>query len=396
MIKVALLTTDSREHFKDYGNPDPYFGTAPEALLEGFKLMPKDIEIHVISCLQKKPISSPNKLANNIYYHALHVPSFGWMKTGYQGCIRAVRHKLRELQPDVVHGQGTERDCAISAAFSGLPSIVTLHGIMASVHRATGAQPFSYYRLAKILESIALKRCHGIICISTQVETFAARYSARRWLVPNAIRPAFFEASNQTYPASGIPVLVNIGTISPYKRQNELLRLLETLRTSFTFRVKFVGNVDHSTVYGRKFTEAFARARERGTDVEHIQNAAANELCKILDSSDCMVHYSSEESFGLVMAEALARNLKLFCFDVGAARSLSNLTNQCEVFAIDDEVGFASRLRAWLESYPEQPVRKNPPSLPILKQFSPDTVAHKHHQAYTELLTTKGKPFCRV
>jgi hypothetical protein len=32
-MRIALLTTDSRTMFKDYGTPGPYFGTAPEALL---------------------------------------------------------------------------------------------------------------------------------------------------------------------------------------------------------------------------------------------------------------------------------------------------------------------------------------------------------------------------
>jgi glycosyltransferase involved in cell wall biosynthesis len=386
-MRVALLTTDSREHFKDYSNPQPYFGTAPEALLEGFKLMPKDIEVHVLSCLQKVPISSPEKLADNIYYHALHVPNLGWMKTGYQGCIRAVRRELRGIQPDIVHGQGTERDCAVCAVFSGFPSIVTLHGVMASVHSATGAQPFSYYSLAKILEVTALKRCSGVICISNQVEKFAARYAARRWTVPNALRPVFLEPSDQMHPASPTPILVNIGTISPYKRQTELLYLLENLAQSFTFKVKFVGKIDHSTDYGRSFTEALSRAQKRCANFQHVETATAGELRRILDSSDCMVHYSLEESFGLVMAEALARNLKLFCFDVGAARSFSHLTNTCEVFPLGDKAGFAARLRKWLGSYPEEPFRKISPPHQIVQEFSPETVARKHLRAYKELLT---------
>ena len=32
-LRIALLTTDSREHYKDYGHSQPYFGAAPEALL---------------------------------------------------------------------------------------------------------------------------------------------------------------------------------------------------------------------------------------------------------------------------------------------------------------------------------------------------------------------------
>ena len=108
-MKVALLTSDTREVIRDYGASNPSFGTAPQALLEGFALWTDKVEVHVISCLQNEPTSSPRKLADNIYYHGLHVPNIGWLKTGYQGCIRSVRRKLREINPDIVHGQGTER-----------------------------------------------------------------------------------------------------------------------------------------------------------------------------------------------------------------------------------------------------------------------------------------------
>jgi len=50
-MRIALLTIDSREHFKEYENPQPYFGTAPQALLEGFAQCP-EAEIHVISCVR--------------------------------------------------------------------------------------------------------------------------------------------------------------------------------------------------------------------------------------------------------------------------------------------------------------------------------------------------------
>jgi hypothetical protein len=32
-MKIAILTTDNREPFREYHKPDPWFGTAPEALL---------------------------------------------------------------------------------------------------------------------------------------------------------------------------------------------------------------------------------------------------------------------------------------------------------------------------------------------------------------------------
>src|ERR1700726_4756162 len=107
-MKVAILTTDNREHYKDYEAAAPYFGTAPEALLQGFALMP-ELEVHVVSCVRAS-LNSPARLAPNIFFHSLYVPKIGWMSTGYQGCIRAIRAKLKEIQPDLVHGQGTERE----------------------------------------------------------------------------------------------------------------------------------------------------------------------------------------------------------------------------------------------------------------------------------------------
>src|SRR5271167_911514 len=100
-LKIALLTTDNRDHDRDYFNPLPRFGTAPAALLEGFARLP-EVEVHVVSCVQR-PVNSPEKIAPNIFYHSLLVPKFGWMRTAYQGCIRATRKKLREIQPDIVH-----------------------------------------------------------------------------------------------------------------------------------------------------------------------------------------------------------------------------------------------------------------------------------------------------
>ena len=54
-------------------------------------------------------LASPEKIAPNIFYHSLLVPKIGWLRTGYQGCIRAVRKKLQEIQPDIVHSQGDRK-----------------------------------------------------------------------------------------------------------------------------------------------------------------------------------------------------------------------------------------------------------------------------------------------
>ena len=92
-MKIAILTTDNRQHDRKFEIPTPYFGAAPEALLQGFAEI-SGVEIHVVSCTQQ-PVRAPEKIAPNIFFHSLHVPKIGWMRTLYQGCIRATRRKLR-------------------------------------------------------------------------------------------------------------------------------------------------------------------------------------------------------------------------------------------------------------------------------------------------------------
>ena len=118
-MKIALLSTDNRDILRRHEVKAPMVPTPQEALLQGFVELP-EAEVHFVSCV-RRPVCSPLKLAPNVFYHSLLVPKIGWVRTAYQGCIRAIRKKLGEIQPDIVHGQGTERDCAISAVFSGFP-----------------------------------------------------------------------------------------------------------------------------------------------------------------------------------------------------------------------------------------------------------------------------------
>src|SRR5690606_16119977 len=99
------------------------------------------------------------------WFHQPLVPKIGWGRTFFLGCIRATRKVLAKIQPDIVHGQGTERDCAISAVYSGFPNVLTIHGNM-RVHANGDYKNSLYYRMAAVLEAHALRRTGGVVAIS--------------------------------------------------------------------------------------------------------------------------------------------------------------------------------------------------------------------------------------
>jgi glycosyltransferase involved in cell wall biosynthesis len=391
-MRIVQLINDNREIQRKYHLDDPVFGPAPEALLEGFRALSSDVEVHVVSCLQQMPRLSPAKLADNIFYHPLHVPKVGWLRTGYQGCIRATRRKIRELQPDIVHGQGTERDCAMCAVFSGFPNVLTVHGVMRSVYEVTKQKPFGYYWFSKHLERIALRATDGLICISPYVHRVLSAEAHRTWLIPNGLRDEFFTSSGEFKRLPGMPRLVNVGVISPLKRQLELLRIIGDLRSKCSFSMTFVGKADGNTSYVSSFLRSLKELDSRFGGFTHIEAADASTMLTLYDGSDAMIHFSREESYGLTFAEALARNLKLFASDVGAIRQIAEGIENVEIFAPDDFITLGSSLKQWMSGRGHLLARAPAPNAVIQSRNHPRVVAAQHLHAYEESIAGACHP----
>ncbi len=312
-MRIAFITTDNREHLKDYGCKVPYFGTAPEALLEGFSLIP-DVEIHVISCV-RKAMQSPEKLAPNIWYHPLLVPKIGWLSTAYQGCIRAVRRKVRELRPDIVHGQGTERECAVSAVFSGFSNVITIHGNMRIIAKVNKASFGSYYWLNSHLESFTLPRAAGVVCISRYTEEAVRNDAKLTWVVPNAIDTRFFDIVSVP---GDIPEILVVGAICQRKNQNAFIRSIDCLAGKRKFKVLFLGTAERGTEYA---TEFFELIKSRAW-CEWKGFVDRDALCARLKSASMLVLPSIEDNCPMVVLEGMAAGVPVIAPAVGGVPEL--------------------------------------------------------------------------
>lgn len=384
-LRIVILTSDNREASRAYGMPTPLMGFAPGALLEGFAALGQEVEMHVVSCLQQ-PVACPETILGNIRYHGLHVPKMGWLRTGYLGCIRAVRKKLRELQPDLVHGQGTERDCAISAAFSGFPNVITVHGNMNALAQLHHSRIGSFFWLQARVENITLPRTIGIICISDYVANLVGKYGTKTWLVPNAIQKMFFDFPPQQGEPLKKPLLINVGVICERKRQHEVIKLLESLRAEGQdFDTLFVG-VLPAAPYAAAFTTMLAEANRRHGGFQHLASLDNESFCQRYDRASAMIHFSNEESFGLTFAEAIARGLYLFASDVGSIRDIAQGVDRVQIIGQDDWEGLKSRLRQWLTSGAWKQPRPATAPAAFIERYHPVSVARKHLEIYRSVI----------
>jgi glycosyltransferase involved in cell wall biosynthesis len=382
-MRVAILTTDNREHDRDYRRPLPYFGTAPEALLQGFAEI-GGVEIHVVSCTQH-PVNAPEKIADNIWYHNVHVPKIGWLRTFYQGCIRATRKKLREIQPDIVHGQGTERDCAISAVFSGFPSVLTIHGNMRLIARMQRARPFSFFWLAAQSETFVVPRARGVVCITNYTRDAMLGLAKKTWVVPNAVDMSFFKVRPETNPQSPTVILC-VGYICLRKNQNAFIRALDPVAAKHKFRLVFLGLASRDEPYGREFFELL---RTRAW-CEHGGFVDREKLKTRLREATLLALPSLEDNCPMTVLEAMAAGVPVVAANVGG---VPDLIADGQTGLLCDPVDAASMAGA-VEKILTQPefarTLASSANQSAHERFHPSAIARRHLEIYREVLNLRS------
>jgi glycosyltransferase involved in cell wall biosynthesis len=382
-MKIALVSIDSRQNERTYHETMPRFGTGVDSMIEGVASMP-EVELHLLSCTQR-PMQSPEKLADNIWFYSLHVPKIGWMRTFYQGCIRATRRKLREIRPDIVHGVGTEREGAISAVFSGFPNVVAMAGNMAELARLNRARVGSFGWLAARLEDFILPRTCGVICNSLYTEGLVRSRARKTWLIYPGLRGLFLQPSAHTGPREC--ALVIAGVISPRKRQLELLDAAETLhRRGLKFEFRFVGHISNpNEPYTAAFLERIKPMAAAGY-ARYLGTPSHEGMVQCFDAASGMIHFPTEEAFGSVVAEGFARDLKFFGTRTGGIVEIANGAPGAELFGKDDWTELTEAIALWIKGGHPCPTGA---SAIMGQRYHPKIYTQQHLEVYREVINIR-------
>jgi glycosyltransferase involved in cell wall biosynthesis len=377
-MKIAFLTTDNREQLNQPDKNAPFFGTAPEALLNGFTQFPNEIEVHVISCATRA-METPVKLADNIWFHQPIVPKIGWGRTAFLGCALAVRRLLKEIKPDIIHAQGTERDCGVSMMLApSAPCLLTIHGHMARIAEIVGARFPSYYWMVRTLESMAVRRADGVVAITHYTQDRVNGSCREGWVVPNAVDASFFDV----IPDVSSRIAMCVGSICPWKRQVELIEALDRLPQETLSKLVFLGGVSKDD-YSKRFLELVAERpwchfegfADRQTIMEHLSQAAM------------LILPSTEDNCPMVILEAMAAGVPVAASRIGGIPDLVDDGATGLLFDPRKPDEMATAICRMMES-PEFRSSCSVHSKRIAKErFSPTVIAAKHLEIYRQ--------FCR-
>lgn len=212
-----------------------------------------------------------------------------------------LRRALRDTGADLVHAHWTY-EYALAALATGIPTLVTLHDWAPTILRLS-PDPYRAVRLG--MAARALLRARHLTAPSPYLGDLLRRWTGRRArVVPNALEDEAFAA-----PAArgGPPRLLAINDgFSRRKNTATLLSAFALLRSSHPeARLTLVGD-DHGVGGG---AHGWASRNGLTGAVTFAGPVPALRVRELMAQASVLVHPSLEESFGLVVVEAMAQGL---------------------------------------------------------------------------------------
>ncbi|HEX7262316.1 MAG TPA: glycosyltransferase family 4 protein [Luteolibacter sp.] len=376
-MKIVQLTTDNRNQFGDHVLAEPYFGTAPTGLLDGFAELP-DVEVHVISCASTR-MRIPEKLGDNIWFHQPYMMKAGWGRSLFLGCVWSVRRVLDRLQPDIVHGQGTERDCAMAAVLSGYPNVLTIHGNMRVHAKRPEHRGSNYYKMAAALETFCLKRTGGVVAISSYTRDLVEDIARKAWLLPNAVDKRFFAVNAEPPP---VPRILFVGSLDERKNPLGLLQACEEMLRRGECTLALAGQSPNNSPYVKKLMEA-------------VKALPGVSLLGFLDREQLAVEFANcsllvlptfEDNCPMVVLEAMAAGLAVAASRVGGVPDLVNHETDGLMFDPHDPLDVRRTVERLVKDRDFRETLGAAGRKKALESFHPRIIAQRHVEIYREVL----------
>ena len=272
-----------------------------------------DIDLHVITGAAIPGSRTLERNGLTVTY--LPMPRWPNALSLFRYTVWRARSIINRMEPDVVHGIGTEHIWPLVAVESGRPSVLTVHGVMTNIVAKNPPPTFSKRRYFARLEPRVLKRAQHVISINPYVYDFLMeRIGGEIHPVENPVSSLFFRT---TPSASEGARILFVGGVERLKGLHILIEALGLLASgSAACPELYVVGPESDPGYSNHVRRMIA---DKGltSNVRFLGFRLPEDLADLYERSILLVQPSYEESFSMVCAEAMASGLPVIASNVG-------------------------------------------------------------------------------
>jgi glycosyltransferase involved in cell wall biosynthesis len=198
-------------------------------------------DIHWLTVAKRPAPTDPIRWRGQTF-HCLHSPARGRLWRAYRPDRRAIRRRLDQLQPDLIHAWGTEDCYGLAGADAGRPWLLSMQGLLGEYIRRSRMHPFVWVQA--LYERSVLRQARDISVESRWGEAMLQRMAphARTHLVEYGVQEPFYREPWQ--PDGDRPHAVFIGTVDPRKGVEDAVRAFAAPELQAT-ELHIIGDAEH-------------------------------------------------------------------------------------------------------------------------------------------------------
>jgi glycosyltransferase involved in cell wall biosynthesis len=234
-----------------------------------------------------------------------------------RGYAAAVANVTRSMGADVVHAHVTNPGGAAAA----IAKFVTRRPLVITEHRG----PFSACMTTardRTLMKTALWLADAVVAVSTSLRDTMRTYGITRNIdvVPNVVDTDLFRFIERRSPEARPFRVLFVGRLNDeQKNLPSLIRSIASLQHKTTYTLTVVGDGKYRPIY-----QALSRELGIGSLCEFIPHLSPAALNEQFQSHNVFVLPSLGETFGCVLAEAIAAGCPVVATDCGGPRDIVN------------------------------------------------------------------------
>lgn len=158
-----------------------------------------------------------------------------------------------------------------------------------------------------------------------------------KFIVPNITPREFLINYPKNFPENFINIIW-VGRLEQIKRPLLALEIYDNILNNTNTKNKINLTIIGDGSLKEKVLKniSYIKKQKANSKINYFKNLSAREIIQKLDESHILLHTSSHESYGMVYAEALARNLNIITTSIGFLNDIDFKKKRSNIIVIDE------------------------------------------------------------